>query len=278
MKSTLTILLFASLYSSLKCNNVNPLIKLDLTSNSLNTKLFGNETYAPYGAMSGIASINVPAYSNGNDTYISNQSNYFYGVYTGMKWQCVEYARRWLFVRKGCTFDSVVAATDIWTQISIVQQVVGGKCFTLKKQSDGSKTRPTNESLLIYKLGTDMPYGHVSVIVDVLPNSIRVAEQNYDANYWLGNYSREIPYVLLNGSYYINDSYPIYGWISVEDNNQTYPLNQSTIDKITRQNISFPDFVCSKGVLHYCFSVYCYLLFICFTFGLSSMILRPNHA
>ncbi|CAF4043248.1 unnamed protein product [Rotaria sordida] len=42
------------------------------------------------------------------------------------------------------------------------------------------------------------------------------------------------------------DNYNIYGWMSVEDSNQTYPLNQSTIDKILRKNISFPDFICSK--------------------------------
>ncbi|CAF4700398.1 unnamed protein product, partial [Rotaria magnacalcarata] len=51
-----------------------------------------------------------------------------------MKWQCVEYARRWLLIRKGCMFGRVHAALDIWTEISIVQQVVGGKCFTLKKE------------------------------------------------------------------------------------------------------------------------------------------------
>src|ERR1700722_6168524 len=89
-------------------------------------EVYGNGTLASYGVMVGIASTNVPAYSNGNDSFISNESNYLYGVYMGMKWQCVEYARRWLFIRKGCVFDSVDAANDMWTQLINVQRVVDG--------------------------------------------------------------------------------------------------------------------------------------------------------
>ncbi|CAF1466957.1 unnamed protein product [Rotaria sordida] len=141
---------------------------------------------------------------------------------------------------------AVDAANDMWSQLSFVQRVVDGKCFSLKKYQNGSKSPRKNESLLIYSLGKDMPFGHVSVIVDVLNDSIRVAEQNFHAYYWSSNYSRQIPYIMKNGSYYIMDNYNIYGWMSVEDSNQTYPLNQSTIDKILRKNISFPDFICSK--------------------------------
>ncbi|CAF4830802.1 unnamed protein product [Rotaria sp. Silwood2] len=218
--------------------------------------------------MVGIASTNVSAYSNGNDSYISDESNYLYNIYTGMPWQCVEYARRWLFIRKGCVFNSVDAANDMWSQLSIVQRVVDGKCFSLKKYQNGSTSPPKNESLLIYSRGKDMPYGHVAVIVDVLNDSIHVAEQNFHAYYWAGNYSRRIPYVLKNGSYYIMDDYNIYGWMSVEDNNENYPLNQSTINKILQKNMSFPDFICSKSIKHNYISLYYYLgFFLCLTFS-----------
>ncbi|CAF1357463.1 unnamed protein product, partial [Rotaria sordida] len=146
-----------------------------------NQQTYGNSTLAPYGALVGIASTNVSAYSNGNDTIISNESNCLYVKDMYMRWQCVEYARRWLFIRKGCVFDSVDAANDMWSQLSFVQRVVDGKCFSLKKYQNGSKSPPKNESLLIYSLGEDMPFGHVSVIVDVLNDSIRVAEQNFHA-------------------------------------------------------------------------------------------------
>jgi trypanothione synthetase/amidase len=233
------------------------------------TSISGNTTNAPYGAITGYASTNVPAYSNGNDTYISEDPSYLYGIYTGMKWQCVEYARRWIFLRKECVFDSVDAAANMWTQLNNVQRVVDNQCFNLKKYSNGSPNPPQNESLIIYKNDTtDMPFGHVAVIIDILPAFIRVAEQNYYPYYWSANYSRQIPYGLINGSYYIQDDYDIFGWMTIEDkNNQTKPLDQSTINKIIQLNQSSPTFICANNAKHYYFSVFNYLFFILFYFS-----------
>lgn len=167
----------------------------------------------------------------------------------GIKWQCVEYARRWLFIRKGCVFDSIDGAADMWTELSVVQRVVDGQCFSLKQHPNGSPSPPQNESLLIYpRFGEDLPYGHVAIIVDVLPGYIRVAEQNYNSHYWNRNYGRQIPYALKNGSYYIEDAYPVLGWMSTEDANLTKPLDSQTIQTIERSNQSSPTFICQNIV------------------------------
>jgi glutathionylspermidine amidase/synthetase len=221
-----------------------------------NTTISGNTTRAPYGIITGYASINVPAYSNGNDSYTSDEWNYLYGVFMGMTWQCVEYARRWLFIRKGCVFGSIEGAADMWTELNNVQQVVDGKCFNLKKYPNGSPSPPINESLLIYnRSGVDLPFGHVAVIIDVLPDFIRVAEQNYFPYYWSGNYSRQIEYILQNGSYYIEDYYPILGWMSIDDNNQAKPLDQPTINAIIQLNGSSPNFICRNNAVRHRFSI-----------------------
>ncbi|CAF1420083.1 unnamed protein product [Adineta ricciae] len=185
-----------------------------------------NRTLAPYNAIVGYASNNVEAYSNGNDSFISDEYSYLYGVFMGIKWQCVEYARRWLFQRKGCSFASVEGAADMWTQLDEVQRVEDKRCFPLRKYPNGSPSRPANESLLIYnRSATSMPYGHVAVIVDVLSDVIRVAEENWDFYYWM-------------------DNYPIIGWMSIIDvQNQTKPLDQMSIGNILKLNGSSPDFV-----------------------------------
>ncbi len=85
-------------------------------------------------------------------------------------------------------------------------------------------------------------YGHVAVIVDVLANFIRVAEEDYDDYYWSGNYSRQIPYVLKNGSYFIEDTMPILGWMGLDDHNQT-------IDEIIKLNGTSPDFICRNNTI-----------------------------
>jgi glutathionylspermidine amidase/synthetase len=183
----------------------------------------------------------------------------------GIKWQCVEYARRWLFIRTGCVFQSIDGAADIWNQVINVQRVVDKKCFPIKTYPNGSPNPPKNESLIIYSRATpDMPDGHVAVIVDIVPGFLHVAEENLNFYYWSSTYARQIPLVVKNGSYYIEDVYRIDGWMSVEDNNQLKPLDQSTINTIIKQNQSFPDFICSKSTIHHCSSLY-YYLFLCFT-------------
>lgn len=187
---------------------------------------------APYNSIVGIASSNVIAYSNGNDSYYSNENSYLYGVYMGLKWQCVEYARRWTFLRKSSIFESVEGANDMWTQLTHVQRYLDEKNFPLKKHANGNQNPPTNESYLIYPIQRDMPFGHVAVIVDVLPNAIRIAEQNFYFNYWPKNYSREIPYRYKNGLYYIEDEYEVYGWIEIDDQQELQPLEASTVESI----------------------------------------------
>ncbi|MDP2193741.1 MAG: hypothetical protein Q8K36_04385, partial [Alphaproteobacteria bacterium] len=60
----------------------------------------------------------TPAYSNGQEDHVSDVPHYIIVddclVKTGMKWQCVEYARRWLIQNKGLTFDDVTYAWQIW--------------------------------------------------------------------------------------------------------------------------------------------------------------------
>ena len=171
----------------------------------------------------------------------------------GIKWQCVEYVRRWLFVRKGCVFDSVVGAADMWTQLKYVQRVVDGQCFALKRHPNGSPHPPTKGSLIIYKRSNPgSPFGHVAVIVKVLPGFVRVAEENYYPYYWSGNYSRQIPYQVKKGLYSINDDDETFGWMSVEDHNhQAVPLDQATINAVIKLNETAPNFLCPNNPINH---------------------------
>ena len=176
--------------------------------------------HAPFDDILGIASDNVAAYSNGNDSYVSHVDSYLNKVYMGIKWQCVEYARRWTYLRKGATFQSVIGASDIWNQIEFIQRVEDKREFPLKKHSNGSPNLPLKNSYLIYPVQNDMPFGHVAVIVEVLPNAIRIAEQNFYFHYWSNDYAREIPIVERNGLFYIQDKYEVYGWMEIIDPQQ----------------------------------------------------------
>lgn len=129
-------------------------------------------TVKKFGAIVGTFN-GVPAYSNQKGVTKCSDANYFNGVYTGIKWQCVEYARRYLQTTRGITFDDVEDATLI----------PFAKFTTL----DGSNhIQITNDlkvgSLVIWPkyYKRNSPDGHVAIISEVQSNGIYVVEQNYD--------------------------------------------------------------------------------------------------
>ena len=181
----------------------------------------------PFNRIQGIASSNVPAHSNEFDDYISFDGCYVHGIYTGYKWQCVEFARRWLLLRKSCIFQSFAAAADMWEELKYVERVTDGRKFSMKIHRNGSSSKPSCDSFLLYPRGEDIPFGHIAVICEVHEQSLRVVEQNYRFHYWSDNHSREIPMVKRDGLYWIEDYYPVYGWMEIEQSEELTPLNPS---------------------------------------------------
>jgi glutathionylspermidine amidase/synthetase len=114
----------------------------------------------------------VSAYSNQKGQTNCSDANYFNGVYTGIKWQCVEYARRYLQTIRGITFDDVDFAFEI----------PRAKFTTL----NGIGIKKTNDlevgGLIVWPkyYKNNAPDGHVAVISAVQSNGIYVVEQNYD--------------------------------------------------------------------------------------------------
>ncbi|CAF1356353.1 unnamed protein product [Rotaria magnacalcarata] len=150
------------------------------------------QEFAPFNKIQGVSSTNVVAYSNEYDDFISFEGSYVLGIFTGFKWQCVEFARRWLLLCKGCIFQSIGTAADMWHKLSFVERVTDGQKFHLKKYPNGSPYKPTCDTFLIYSASIQAPYGHIAVI--------------YDLN--------------------------IYGWMEIENNDQLRSLNESNINLI----------------------------------------------
>jgi glutathionylspermidine amidase/synthetase len=152
-------------------------LKYKLKYNMIKQDIFGTTLYSFN---------NVYAYSNKSSDFISDESNYHNGHFTGIKWQCVEYARRYLQTVFNVTFSQVESAYEIPNAI-----------FT--SLSDNKKINPiitnngyTSNSLIVWPKDyePDTPHGHVAVIVSVNKDGIYVAEQNYNND----NHYRYIPY------------------------------------------------------------------------------------
>ncbi|EDN66083.1 D-alanyl-glycyl endopeptidase-like protein [Beggiatoa sp. PS] len=166
----------------------------------------------PYGKILGVASSNVVAYSNCQAQCVIFEPNHKNGTYTGIKWQCVEFARRWLLTHQGVVYGDVDIAADLWHKIDFVSRVADGKQFKLASHLNGSNQAPQVGDLLIYAKAF-FQTGHVAVVtgVDLKVGIIQVAEQNFANQTWEGDYAREIPLIEQEGQYWLLDGY-LLGW------------------------------------------------------------------
>lgn len=169
----------------------------------------------PYGELLGMSADGVQAYSNCQGKCVVFDPNKLNGTYTGIKWQCVEYARRWLIQNRGLTFGDVDVAADIW-RLTELKRVNDQSDVALTKFENGAIQPLKAGDLLIYGreyLGT----GHTAIVlqVDRKHGIVRVAEQNFKNKRWSGQYARTIQFVRKEGRYWLLDAY-ILGWMRTQ--------------------------------------------------------------
>ncbi|MDH5346195.1 MAG: CHAP domain-containing protein, partial [Gammaproteobacteria bacterium] len=148
------------------------------------------------------------------------------GHYMGQKWQCVEFARRWLYVNHGRIFDEVAMAYDIF-RLDSIRKVDEDVRLPLRSFRNGTRRPPEPGALLIWDEGGEFPMtGHVAVIVEVTAVSVRIAEQNYRHYKWEPgrHYSRELRVTVTeHGEYHVqcdSGNSTILGWVMQTDDDQ----------------------------------------------------------
>ncbi len=153
----------------------------------------------------------VAAYSNCSNYCVDcnnkcNDLNYIDGTYIGIKWQCVEYVRRYYYE----VFDLDLASKlrgDAKTFYDHASDM------GLNRYANGGNIPPQVGDILVSE-GTDANVGHVAIVRSVTDNQVCTIQQNFS------NDSRDIErYLTLNvsnGNYTVSgfgESYPIAGWL-----------------------------------------------------------------
>lgn len=109
--------------------------------------------------------------------------NFENGVYTGMKWQCVEFARRYWIYRRNVMIPNVQWAAHI-IRFKEVARYKQGKYFNVPVTAyyNGGTEKPQEDDLLIYKSTPGQRVGHIAVVLGVTvskeKNALFVGEQN----------------------------------------------------------------------------------------------------
>lgn len=172
---------------------------------------------SPYGRLLGTSAGDVEAYSNCQSKCVIFEPNKWEGTYTGIKWQCVEYARRWLLVHKGAVYGDVDIAADIWDKIDELTHVATKTKLPLESHLNGSKQPPRVGDLLIYARAFNGT-GHVAVVTDVdyEKGIVEVGEQNYQNAPWHEDYARTIELIRKGDNYWLLDGY-LLGWKHIKN-------------------------------------------------------------
>jgi glutathionylspermidine amidase/synthetase len=187
-------------------------------------------TPAPFGAVLGKGPGDVPVYSSDYDTADraelptrQHYRSYVDGVYMGHKWQCVELARRWLYLNRGYIFDDIAMAYDIF-RLRHVRVVKDGSLLPLQSFANGSKRPPEPGALMIWNEGGEFHVtGHVAVVTEVLDGRVRCIEQNVEDRTWPAGqgWSRELPMTKLeDGGHWVDCTFSdasILGWVIQTD-------------------------------------------------------------
>lgn len=184
----------------------------------------------PFGTVLGLAPGNVPVFSSDYDTADETEfpDRHAYrssidGIYMGQKWQCVEFARRWLYLNEGAIFDEVAMAYDIF-RLQYLRIVRDASHLPLRSFRIGSLRRPEPGGLLIWEEGGHFSTtGHVAIITEVGDDYVRIAEQNFAHHRWPAgqSFSRELQMsVTASGGYVVDgggDGASILGWVLQTD-------------------------------------------------------------
>ncbi len=180
---------------------------------------------SPFGTLLGYAPGGVAIYSSNygsldpkNYPEDAEFRSYIGNEYMGHKWQCVEFARRFLFLNYGFVFTDVHMAWEIFS-LRFLRQVVNDNILPLQAFANGSKRAPEAGALLIWQKGGEFhETGHVAVITQLIGNKVRIAEQNViHAPLPAGQqWTRELTLVEHDGHYTLEDTFAdtsILGWM-----------------------------------------------------------------
>jgi glutathionylspermidine amidase/synthetase len=198
---------------------------------------------ARFGTLLGVAPGGVPVYSSDYDTasrreYPNRQSyrSYLDGIFMGYKWQCVELARRWMYVNKGYIFDDIAMAYDIF-ELTSVRVIKDNSTLPLHSFRNGSQRHPEPGCLLIWEEGGEFHMtGHVAVVTEVSADYIRFVEQNVGHAVWPEgrHYSRELrTQVTEDGGYWVQCSFQdakILGWV-IQTDDDTHAERRREVDR-----------------------------------------------
>ena len=116
----------------------------------------------------------VPNYSNGSVLYVSKQTNTIGGI-ASIKWQCVEFARRFLNTKYGVTISTGNASAQATNTLgSGMTRYLSNSSFIF-----GAGTPISVGDAIVSDYTGGSAVGHIAIVREIQANKIIVIQQNW---------------------------------------------------------------------------------------------------
>ena len=148
----------------------------------------------------------VPIYYNGFFTNVNGRNITNDGYNLGLKWQCVEFAKRYYYERYDIKMPSSYGNAKDFFDKNLPDQAYNKKRGMTQFRNTRNQP-PQVDDLVIYGPSESNPYGHMGIIASIIDNKITLVQQN------MGIKSRqELILAEYEGIYTIAD-FNILGWL-----------------------------------------------------------------
>lgn len=135
-------------------------------------------------------------YNKGEENWIEDR------IYSGIKWECVEFIRRYLIKTKEITFEKIQNAKDL-IELKECKKLNGLK-VKVNHYKNGGEIIKIGDIIIIEDQNNKKDVGHVCIVCNKNENQLEIIEQNYDNKSWNGkNYSRM--FIIKNNIIYTNN-------------------------------------------------------------------------
>ncbi len=103
------------------------------------------------------------------------------GIYTGMKWECVEFVRRYLIQTKKITFKQIKNAKEL-LEVDFFIKINTMKRVDINHFKNGEKKIEKGDIIIMENERDNN--GHVCIISNIINNKVEIIEQNHNNKSW----------------------------------------------------------------------------------------------
>ena len=150
----------------------------------------------------------VFVYYNGGVGNVSGRNTSADGYNIGLKWQCVEFVKRYYFEKLNHKMPDAFGNAKDFFDTTLADSTLNEK-RNLMQFKNGSTSKPKVEDLLIYDGTLTNSYGHVSIVSYIGEREIEIIQQNPGP---FGKPREKFSLTFLNGNWVIGND-RILGWL-----------------------------------------------------------------